>query len=94
MLVDGSPLDSCRRPRIDLRRMACKRSGVRIPLAPPQVVRVNSNTEPVSSWAFEGQIEGQFWSVTRVLTCGDICAGSCGPQVVALLEARRSGISR
>ena len=74
--------------------MACKRSGVRIPLAPPQVVRVNSNTEPVSSWAFEGQIEGQFWSVTRVLTCGDICAGSCGPQVVALLEARRSGISR
>jgi len=48
----------------------------------------------VSSWAFDGQIEGQFWSVTRVLTCGDICAGSCGPQVVALLEARRSGISR
>jgi hypothetical protein len=45
--------------------MACKRSGVRIPIAPPQVIRINSNTEPVNTRAFEGQIEGQFRSVPR-----------------------------
>jgi hypothetical protein len=34
VLVDGSPSDSRRRTRTDLLRMACKRSGVRIPIAP------------------------------------------------------------
>jgi hypothetical protein len=60
-------------------RMACKRSGVRIPIAPPQVMRINSNTEPVYSRAPEGQIEGQFRSRPGVLTCGDIRARELRP---------------
>jgi hypothetical protein len=32
---------------------------LRIPIAPPQVVHINSNIEPVNSRAFEGQVEGQ-----------------------------------
>jgi hypothetical protein len=47
--------------------MVCKRSGVRIPIAPLQVIRINSNTEPVNPPAFEGQIEGQFRSSLRSL---------------------------
>ena len=74
--------------------MACKRSGVRIPIAPPQLESINSNTEPMDSGASEGQIEGQSQSVTRCLACGDVRAGSCGPQVMALLAARRSGVRR
>ena len=49
--------------------MACKRSGVRIPIAPPQVIHINSNTKPAKFPALEGQIEGQFRSVTH---CTDL----------------------
>lgn len=49
--------------------MACKRSGVRIPIAPPQVECINSNTQPVNFRTSEGQIEGQFRSATR---CPDL----------------------
>jgi hypothetical protein len=59
--------------------MAWKRSWVRIPIAPPQVVRIYSNTEPVNSPASEGQIEGQFRLSPGVLTCGDIRAQELRP---------------
>jgi hypothetical protein len=46
----------------------------------------------MGSRASEGQIEGQSQSVTRCLACGDVRAGSCGQQVMALLAARRLGV--
>jgi hypothetical protein len=39
--------------------MACKRPGVRVPLAPPQFKVHNSNAEPVTITLVEGHSEGQ-----------------------------------
>jgi hypothetical protein len=47
--VGGSPFDSVRRRSTYRIRMACKRSGVRIPVAPPQVRCRTSNTELTSN---------------------------------------------
>jgi hypothetical protein len=44
--------------------MACKRPGVRVPLAPLHFRGTISNTEPVVLSAVEGQNEGQAPSVT------------------------------
>ena len=74
--------------------MACKRSGVRIPIAPPQVERINSNTKPVKLSASEGRIEGQPRSAIRCLSCRYIRAGSRGSLMIALLAARRSRVYR
>jgi hypothetical protein len=76
VLVDGSPPDSDGRAQADRLRMACKRSGVRIPIAPPEVKRINSNTEPVNFRALEGQIDGKLRSVVRCLACCDSVPGA------------------
>jgi hypothetical protein len=47
--------------------MACKRPGVRVPLAPLHFKSTISNTEPVVLITVEGQNEGQ---VLAWLTCG------------------------
>src|SRR5450759_859864 len=52
--VSGSPLDSLRRKSTDRIRMACKRSGVRIPIAP--LVFLGQSLVLRSSRAFQDRL--------------------------------------
>jgi hypothetical protein len=58
MQVEGSPFDCAGLGSTDGMRMACKRPGVRVPLAPPQVKLYNSNAKPVTMTLIEGHSEG------------------------------------
>jgi hypothetical protein len=52
MQAGGSPFDYAGRRPTHRIRMACKRSGVRIPIAPPQFTAIIRNPEPQSSGAW------------------------------------------
>ena len=56
------PVDLRQCPSMTLLRLdGMQEVWVRIPIAPPQVERINSNTKPVKLSASEGRIEGQPW---------------------------------
>jgi hypothetical protein len=57
--VGGSPFDYAGLGSTDRMRMACKRPGVRVPLAPLHFRSQISNTEPIVINPAEGQNEGQ-----------------------------------
>ena len=50
LLVSGSLLDSLRRRPTNRIRMACKRSGVRIPIAPPRSKTIFANVSGPFGW--------------------------------------------
>lgn len=52
--------DPVRRRQTIAPGMACRRPGVRVPLAPLQVNRYNSNTEPVTGPLLRGNTRGRF----------------------------------
>jgi hypothetical protein len=58
VLVGGSPFDCAGLGWTDRVRMACKRPGVRVPLAPLQISEYISNSEPVTTAYRGGQFEG------------------------------------
>ena len=60
--VGGSPFDCAGLGSTDWMRMACKRPGVRVPLAPLQAKRYDSNAKPVTITYVEGHSEGQVGS--------------------------------
>jgi hypothetical protein len=61
--------------------MACKRPGVRVPLAPLHLKGLKSNTKLVVLTAVEGQNEGQAVSDLGWLTSTDR-DGGCAPHVL------------
>jgi hypothetical protein len=56
--MGGSPFDCAGRGSTDRMRMACKRPGVRVPLAPPQINSISSNTKPIVVAALRGCLRG------------------------------------
>jgi hypothetical protein len=66
--------------------MACKRPGVRVPLAPLHFKSTISNTEPVVLTAVEGQNEGQAlsWLTSAAPSYGGVC-----PAAVSLAACKR-----
>ena len=85
--VRGSPFDCAGLGSTDWMRMACKRPGVRVPLAPLHFKAPISNTKPIVLTSSKGQNEGQAlgWlaSVTPVIAAS-------APAAVGLAVCKRS----